>query len=93
MHPTTETLALPCSFPRGLDSYFSEICSLFTSGDKESLVKLYFRVVSRSGALGCRTRVDLERNRTGDQSESGEEDKTGEPLYSFSFTPGTWPLA
>lgn len=93
MQPTAETLALPCSFPRGFDSYFSEICSLFTSGDKESLMKLDFRVVSRSGALECRTRVDLERSRTGDQPESGEEDKTGVPLYNFSVTPGTWPLA
>lgn len=52
-----------------------------------------FRVVSRTGALEYRARVDLARNRTGDQPESGEGHKTGEPLHNFSVTPGTWPLA
>ena len=56
-------------------------------------MELDFRLVSRSGALECRTRVVLERSRTGDQPESGEGDKTGEPLHNFSVTPGTWPLA
>lgn len=52
-----------------------------------------FRVVSRSGAVECRMRVDLARHRTGDQPESGEGDKTGEPLHNFSVTLGTLPLA
>lgn len=87
---------LPFSFSFFLELLFicSEICSLLTSEDKVSLIEFdNIRVVSSPRALECRTRVDLEKRRTGDQLESGEEYRTREHIHKFSFTPGAWPLA
>lgn len=48
-------------------------------------MELDFRVVSRSGALECRTRVDSERSRTRDQPESGEGSRL-EDLSTISLS-------